>query len=875
IWAIYKTYKAFGHDIEKTGIGKYLILGVAIFCANEFSKNAGYDIGKKLGLKEDDAEVRNTPMASLGRLNIPESKDIDAVVLLKSSDLDMEDLHAEYLKTHPGGDEAADRFIDPTNFTEAFPEFIDRTISDKDHDKNYRHVGQQLYLIAHVLRKAYEKTLMIDEKQPYYNVIFEDALKLPGLKDTKIKHFLGVMLEYKPNEEKGRIWEPAAIKKAKERVQGVLDGTGMGGSFDLGVFNMDNKEVAGGEIMGFPIVLVPDPDNKVYLIFPRKEYMDKKGLPPSTDALGQIPYEGDAGTNVNDLEKNITAGVEKLVAPLYSASGMIVVDPHYEDGRWQMEIALPELVKYGIQSKTSVAEIHFNNGMVSVETAEQPMLINLDYFENQRFLGAGVLLAHLVHQKNMQILSPLYQDQARKIRFVEDDPMKAAFKIEIAGKQIDVQYNQATGFSIDADTQKALLKDEQFRHEYMDAVFATERVNKPFEELRKLFTDDRLPEDFHIYLFKGMKAWFTEFTVDEPQRGLSFDFVSGSVNEYFAEGVLNSQREILKYSLMRGIKSANTFEDATNIETATLNDALIKLESVYKIAQQRTTELKSQGKSWNRNDFIAEIVLPLRESTNKSHTYTNTMDELENLAVGRFGLGGSDLSKKPHQELTKIKAVFAYFTSYLDDPVLDNLKYTDEDRKGANEIRYYHLGYFKYVRDTIMAHGDDIGKPFPSNPEAWSKYIKPFEMWKDSPEASLIPPEEENALEPFKHERQAPAPDGPIEPTELEQAYYVALRKMVQGMKDEFGDKLDAEAINSNIFAGLFENDNVPLADTRFGQEVDLIARSAGGSRKQQIYEVENHVLQKRVHILKNEVYWKDSQAWEEAKRVVKNFFDL
>lgn len=846
IWAIYKSVKELTHD-KKDSTLRWMAYGLAAYTGLKFAENAGYDILKKVGLREMEAEVMGTPLESISRLEIPEAGSIDYGVFMKTSELNLASLYKLYTQTHHTADDVAEGFINPAEFPSAFPQFANYIPSRKKDDAEYARVGHELYMVAHVLRLGYEKTLMVDQNSDYYGKSFEDALKDPLLKQSKVRHFTGILLKYAPMSEKSVIFEPEAVKLARTRI--VRDTCkNLGATIDNLPLDAE-KHVLGGKIMNYPVVIVVDPNTKVYRIFAKQEYIEKNGNLHDSLALGEIPFQGDSTTQVNDLELAIKAKMTALIAPIKSQGGRILQGVTYADGHWTGKLTIPAAKGYPVEEREAVFEvIPLENGRMLLEISGTPFHLNMDYFSDREHMHAGILLAQLVWDEDYAALRPFYE--AGKIDYVDDLEPKnddPRFKMKLAGEEVIVTYDiSEKKYVITDEDQKRLIRNPKFRQDYVAAVGESPELVGVFDDLKNLA--ENAPENFHIYFLEGMKSWFTEATLDEPLRGVGLDFISGSVPDYYTYSVLDAKRMSLLYALQGGLRSAKSFADVVTLKDTILGDAKARLQGLSQALISENINLKRQGKKWDRRDFILRVIEPI-QSAGLSRTYGGATKLFEADAIAVLNLSGSDVSKTPHNELAELKGVFAFYTAYLDTEKLDALKYpvpsSRNPKKDLNIDPYYRVAYFTYVKNEIIRKRPNMGEwPLP-NPEAWD--IKEYEEWKGSQLANVIPLDPIDAQGPMAHDTAArDVISGKPQPTELEKYYLGELTRAFDIMKS-FND------IRGSSNPAAIEKYKQDIATSgQLTSEANLVCSSAGTSRSAQIKEVERMVNIHRMYILED-----------------------
>lgn len=861
IWAIYKSYKKLSDGPNGDKAIKWLTYGAAVYAGNIFLKNSGIDIMKKLGMKDAEAEVMGTPLESLGRLKIPQAKDIDYAVYLRTSEMKLASLHEKYEISNGKGV----RFIDPALFPDEFPQFKNKIPSDQEKDHEYRRVGEQLYLVIHCLELGYDKTLKVDQgMEKYYQKDFKDVIyNDPVLKDSNVRQLTGILIRYAPAKYEKSLFEPEAIKKARERFQEVFAKTDMGAHLDLAPLDKE-KHIVGGEIMKMPIVVVTDPTAKRYKIYSKKDYNDKKGSIHSSKELGSIPFAGDATSDLADLRSNITQHVINLVNPISSTGGRVIVPPKYDRGKWIGKIQVPGAAKYDIAAHDGNIEIMpREDGGISIHIDGSPVDLNVDYLMDQGFPVAGVLLANMVSSDDMAALRGIYG--SGKLRFSKelgnDSSGNPKFEITACGEKIPVTYDKtAKKFSIELADQEKLLQNSLFRREYSESLANSPNIKELFDKLGDLVKD--APEEFHLYFFSGLKGWVTGATLDSPFRGVNLDVISGSLPDYYTHSVLEAKKLSLMYALEGRLANSKNFAEAWSAETEVWTDAIAELKALSNTLLQTSTDLEVKGDKWKQDNFITSIVRPLQRAGLKSRTYGSSLDDFEVKSMAKFGLKGSDIFKDAHRSLAHLKGVYAFYTGHLDDESLDKIKYpvpASADPKNDPVLDpYYRIGYFTYVRDEILRQAKGFGDVLP-NPEAWK--ISDYKSWKESAKAVVTPLDPEDAKAPMEHNPAARTIDpvtGRQKPTELEAYYVKELKTLASDLKTNGKDKIQAARLDEYVKDYLVGGD--------LTGDCNLINGLYGARRSMQIVEVKRYIDIHKQYILQNDDFWIDLSVWERFK---------
>ncbi len=743
-WAMWQAYKSLPAG-KKSKVGNVLIWGSALYAANSFAKTAGYDIGKKLGIKDLNAEIKGTPLESLLGFNIPQAKKIDTSILLRSHNISMKDLYNEYQKSNSSGDPNRQRFIDPALFPAQFPKFQGKSPEvDYDINKDYKYTGKQLYLIIQCLEIAYDKTYKVSNKKEYHGKSLADVIQGgTAVSASNVREFLGSLR--KPSIPKTTLFRPEQLKKANARFNKAFEGTGAGAWVDLTPLSKENPNAAGGRIMDYPVVIVADDQEgvKKYYVYSRLDYEENKGNMSEDDILGAIPFEGDASTAVSDIETIITEKVTQLLDPIITKGGRVSAAPQYYNGKWRCKYTMPKLDAVDIAQEESEAVFtFFDSGIVQLDVAKAGISINLGDLSPD-FLHENYLLAKLVAKDEFNALRPFYNN--RTLNFVDNSMVTNAagdteFKISLLGEEVLVTYNKTTEtdpkkrkFEISVTDQKRLIDNPKFRREYAKARAESKDFTKVFKELENLI--DIAPEEFHFHIFRGLGKWFTTGTMDRPFSGVSGDIISGSVKDYYGKSVLESKKTELIYSIAGRLSgpldpSKTPFENISEIETKAVKSKLNYLQGIATTFNRKSIELGGNKEAWAEEDFMRETLDRIQMAGN-SATYSGVYRDFEIAAVNFMSLGGSDLSKIPHNRLNNIKAAFSYYTAYLDRDSLDDAVYNP--KPGVGTAKYEDLqriAYLRYVKERVIKQAATFGVSNIPSPESSRWDILPFKTWQ-------------------------------------------------------------------------------------------------------------------------------------------------
>lgn len=205
----------------KDQLKKAFLWGSVLTGAAYLAKNAGWDISSKIpGLT---SSLKGTPYEPLANV-IPEAFDdgspekLDGNVLARASTINMGRLYEEYQNSNDK------KGIDPKIFTSEFPEFEGKSRRDLEKNANYKHIAHQLYLVAHYVRMAYErtylanKTLADGKSNPFYGKSFKEILGESPYNTSDVLRMVMAIMPYGMTGEKGEYKVDIATGKIKKEI---------------------------------------------------------------------------------------------------------------------------------------------------------------------------------------------------------------------------------------------------------------------------------------------------------------------------------------------------------------------------------------------------------------------------------------------------------------------------------------------------------------------------------------------------------------------------------------------------------------------------------------------------------------------------------
>jgi hypothetical protein len=326
------------------------LFGVAAGTGLILSEHLGYDILKKFKGKDNQSEIKGTPLEPLTRLS-PRGQDIDAKVYLAAHNIGISDLYNNYQNPDKPG------FIDPKHYSFHFPKFRNKSKAVLKKDPNYQKTGEQLFLIIQCMIDGYHKMISHD---PNENMDFGSALEHhPLLKNRAVLgDFAMGLLEYAtPDAAKyphgaSILWWRGAESKQVFSDAGIdfeynEESTG---SAIWGRLKGEHKaQVIPGKLMGYPVIFREAPGGRLHVY----SAMAFKGEGVPNDELFSIPFKGSDAEKIaalNDIKKEIPNRIKKVLsgrlielendsagAPLEFTFG---ADLHYNNGEWSVDYEL-------------------------------------------------------------------------------------------------------------------------------------------------------------------------------------------------------------------------------------------------------------------------------------------------------------------------------------------------------------------------------------------------------------------------------------------------------------------------------------------------------------------------------------------------------
>lgn len=697
IYALYQTVgkKIFGGDKGHGGgdgskgfdFKKWLLIGAAAYCGNKFAKNAGYDILKMTGFKTSDAEVEGTPMAVLSNILhqsefSEDTKDLDFGVVLTMSETKLatlEELRQQSNKKGIG-------FIHPREFPALFPDIknawpfkmglgeeglkdyigmSNTKLSPKE--REYIRVGQQIYKLALAMQATYDETLHQHHKK-YLGKTYQEALKDPDLKNSKVRHLMESVHDYANERVAGGLFSG----KKMQEIEGLLnEGLEKAGLKDE-AFSLENEIQEGTRhyrayVHGFPVVVVAASTG--YRVYLRGDYGKSYNAAPGP-GIAEIPLQGSGGkAAMTKIVQTIEAKMKELIdkSPLVGDKGQLKNTLHYAGGQWQVEVDDPEISDLDIDAGKSV---------VVVSPDEDGMSINGKSLDRgERF--PREILPKLLGQNNFHALRIFMSAGALDAKY---DPSKPGQFTLIIGKKKQIEtkivYNTKTKrFSFFGDTtEEKKLEEEKlfksgsgFAEELAGALGEDGRMNKQLEEWKKMINNT--DESYLINFLKSVPDWFTGATWSNIVRGFDLNQLTGSVAKNYTIGLLEGQKALIVYRMSGASLGAKSLNDISKNYDQIFVPGVNALDYLRAKFSDMNTQNEQAGKDWEKDDFNTTIFGEIAKIGINSDDYQGWYAKFVNEIFYKYGF--DDLRKGNALKARDVVKVFTYYTAVVDDKDLD------------------------------------------------------------------------------------------------------------------------------------------------------------------------------------------------------------
>ncbi len=719
-----------------------------LYAVNMFSKNAGYDIGKKLGITAAEDEVRGTSLAYLyGLGKVPEAKDMDGRVLLDIGGTSVSDLNSLYLDSNNAGI----RSIDPNMLSPSpFPQFRGMTpnvLRKTDHltskEQEYQRVGRELYKIAKVVRDSYDKYI-----KPKNGLTIEQALsKNSDLKNVSLFNFAmlfkDVAVMGKDRVAGGLLGETLGLNLASYNMRKRLDKVFQDKGMDFeAVHTPLERGVYKAQVMNFPIVIREDSTTKEYIVFSLDDYKKANGNPNAvTQALCKIPFEGNADSQVGVLKDAVVDRFKKVVDSLNKSAkeSLNLGEVKYQGGKFVSTLKVEKGSMLGKEETIPVfLKVSKDGSTVEVyRQTDNELIINLDSSGDKNKLLGNLVMAGLCQQDNMKPFFFLYK--AKKMEF-KGQNMDGSFDVVAGDSKVPIKFklDKTSGRYVFAEAgAEAKLFDEKnygfLRELAENAVKENKEWKKETERFKNVL--ESVPEEYVVNLFKNVPNWWKEATSHKWFRGFGVDQFTGSIPKNYTNAMVEAQAEFLISGMVDDLAGSKSLAgaSATINKDADIKASSAKLDRLSTKLSNINEQKERDGKEISSEDFKKNILDDVSKLAVKSETYSLWYEQFSTYIFMKYGKDGIIPGRT--NKAAKIVSVFAAYTHELDDKELDGKSVRDPlYKKYATYSNYVAERMFRKLSedkmpDEVPARGEfweiDDFDTFDKNwatADGWKKY---------------------------------------------------------------------------------------------------------------------------------------------------------
>lgn len=699
-------------EFAKTGIYAASFL----YVANMFAKNAGYDPLKALGFKGTDAEVRGSPLEKFYNLNVAGSEKMDGAVLRDLAYTNVLDLNSLFNETNEKGIDFIDpNALIPSPFGDQFrgmsPSVLHKTGALTSKEQEYKRVGQQIYLIAKVVRDSYDMHI----KPKNNGLTLEEALnKTPSLKDATLMKF-AMAFESVAGRERGilsggKLGEALGLNFAsyrmRKRFEEVFKDKGMG-------FDATHTPIAPGvykaQVMDFPVVIREDSTTKKYTVFSLYDYEKAKGSPDAlTQALTEIPFEGNANDQADKLKQSIIGKFKDVVVEVNKSASkdLKLGDITYKDGKFVTDLkVMPNSLLGTAKTMKVFLKVSKDGSTVEVYEENGELLLNLDSSGDTKKLYGNLVMAGLGQQADMSPFFFLYKAKKLEFKGQNNDPEKS-FTVIAGDNKVEIR------FKLDAKTGKYVLAKGEEKKIFSESNYPFLREiaenavkeNKDLKEATEKFTKILygVPEEYMVNLFQNVPNWWKGATSHKWWRGFSLDQFTGSIPKNYTKAMVDAQAEFLISGMTAEIAKGGTLDKASKAvdNKGAINDMVAKLEEISKKLSNIEHVKKTKGEAFAAEEFRQEILSGVSNIAIKSKTYGLWYEQFSTQIFMEYGK--DDLFKERTDRAGKILSVYASYTHDLDNPKLDKDQ-NGNMRRVDDPLYKKHAAYANYVAEGMFA----------------------------------------------------------------------------------------------------------------------------------------------------------------------------
>lgn len=715
IYALYKAYKKIAGTENGGKIKNWIMYGAAAYAGTVFAKNAGYDILKMAGFRDEDYEVKGTPMEVMRNIlsNNPQlwekTKDIDYGIVMRMSSVNLVTLDDLFQKSN--NDKV--QFIHPKDLRSIFSDLApvwsfemgqragytgmsNNKLSAKQEE--YIRVGQQLYKIALGLRGVYNETLRKDGAKEFKGVKYEVAIRNKDVKMAHMWQLFDAASPWSAMSPDNDTFNRRKQQDIEESLQEAFVGKKQEGAY---INRLIGEGDYLGQVKGFPVVFSTAKEGyRVYLMNNYNDGEETYTGNPGGDFITVMPFEG-KGREVaaGKVVAAVDARMKELIKPFMSPDGKSLVDKTltYDSGEWRCKVQYQNAGKFDVVSvpQDAVIEPDITGKAVYLTTKIGGLRIKVDEDLAKQDDMSLVVIPKLVNQKEFHALRILSYAGKLKIEDVagskESFILKVGDKIKVKMKYASPKAGAPKKFDFESPAEEeALLRDGSgFADELRDALSQDADLKKAFENWKKLI--EETDEDYFVNFFRHVPEWFTKATVSHPARGFSLSHFTGSIPKNYTYALLETQKEFLLSKVANSIYSTKTLAGVSDKVDSVFSPAVRAWNDQMLEFSKLTTKKTADGDDWSAEAFNDRVFGQLAEVGIRSNEYKVWYRQFVEEIFTRQGGSWDDIREGKSIKARDVAKVFAHFTSAVDDPEIDgvdfNLVLTTDDAEKVKIIR--------------------------------------------------------------------------------------------------------------------------------------------------------------------------------------------
>ncbi|MDD3861893.1 MAG: hypothetical protein PHP74_03345, partial [Candidatus Gracilibacteria bacterium] len=666
-----------------------------LYAANIFAKNAGYDLPKKLGLQDMDAEVKGTPLSKFYTLDPENMNKVKASTVASMAFVNLKELHDKYVETN----DPSIHFMDPARFPDQFPEFKGMSPSclkktDLSHkEDDYKKAGQELYFFVKGIENSYDKTLYKET-----NVPFATALKDNTLKASTVFALAMALSPFAADGESKNVLlrDDKAYSEMDTRIGNVLKDKKLSYSLEV---TPDKNRGFNGFIMSYPVVIRVEESSKSYLVFAKSDYEGKGGNLHERKALARIPFEGEASGRVDELKKGITARMKDMVAIFADTNKNSVVDitnmDYHEDGNWYATLNYKESNISSASTGPTQVIITTSNGkdvQVRLNDKYKRILLQVNDVTDTASIPRDGVMAQLSIQPlsangpDLTSLGWFYRN--KRLQIVDENPNDEFFDLKIGSisetQRMKYDKQNKTYFFVndegnrDTNAEKEIVKNSAYRRDVAEIIIKDPDFNKPIDSFKKLL--DNAPAEYLGHFAKNFSTIFKDATWAEPFRGMRLENFTGSISKNYVLGLIDAQKGFVASKLQHRLEGVKDISEASKQIELISGAAFTQFDKLNDNFARMNGNMKTEGKDWSKIEFTVDVISELSSVGIESQNYKEWRQAFILKTFHAFGndaLRGSEA-----YQASDVVKVFDYYTSAVDDSKVDE-QYKDKSGETA------------------------------------------------------------------------------------------------------------------------------------------------------------------------------------------------